>query len=283
MAKISVIIPTYNRTSVLPNAIQSVRNQTYADWELIIVDDGSTDNTKEVVESYLHEKRIRYFYQENKGVSAARNYGMSLAGGEYLVFLDSDDRLLSETLEGFNRVAAENASIDVFVAGYYRNKHGDSHKHLAKENVYNATLPGTFMIRKDFIESMGGYDPQLKYAENTDLFYRIEQKKGSVKVMDSLTLEYLDSPTGGSKNNKNKIDSLRLILNKHQGRLSSHVQFLYLQIIGVCLIREGQYKEASLSLWKAYRLKPQKLVTVGRWGIAKLPFLARLIYPISPS
>ena len=94
----SVVIPTYNRGGVLLLAIQSVIQQTFDQWELIIVDDGSKDNTKTVV-SAITDKRVKYFYQENKGRSAARNAGIEIALGEYIAFLDSDDQYAENYLE----------------------------------------------------------------------------------------------------------------------------------------------------------------------------------------
>ena len=96
----SVIIPTYNRADFLPRAIQSILKQTFRDFELIIVDDGSTDNTEEVVGG-ISNARVRYFYQQNRGVSAARNFGATLSKGQYTTFLDSDDEVLPEWLQHF--------------------------------------------------------------------------------------------------------------------------------------------------------------------------------------
>lgn len=96
----SVVIPTYNRGGVLLHAIQSVIQQTFDQWELIIVDDGSKDDTKSVV-SAITDKRVKYFYQENKGRSAARNAGIEKALGEYIAFLDSDDQYAENYLELF--------------------------------------------------------------------------------------------------------------------------------------------------------------------------------------
>lgn len=94
----SIIIPTYNRAGFLPKAIESVLAQTYTDWELIIVDDGSTDNTKEVVLQYK-DARIRYIYQQNAERSAARNNGINHANGDYVCFMDSDEYVDSNRLE----------------------------------------------------------------------------------------------------------------------------------------------------------------------------------------
>ena len=96
MAKVSVIIPTYNRAQVVGEAIDSVLSQTYNDLELIVVDDGSQDETRSVVSSY--NSQVTYLHQEHQGVSAARNRGIELARGKYLSFLDSDDLWLKEKL-----------------------------------------------------------------------------------------------------------------------------------------------------------------------------------------
>ncbi|WP_456325501.1 glycosyltransferase family 2 protein [Desulfonauticus submarinus] len=98
MSKISVIIPTYNCARYIKDAVISVINQRYKDWELIIVDDGSTDNTREVIAPYLENKRIRYVWQENRGKSVARNKGLDLATGKYITFLDADDFFLPGAL-----------------------------------------------------------------------------------------------------------------------------------------------------------------------------------------
>jgi glycosyltransferase involved in cell wall biosynthesis len=94
---ISVITPTFNRAHTLPRAIDSVLKQTYQDWELIIVDDGSTDSTKAVAAA-TKDPRISYFYKENGGPSQARNYGINHAKGKWIMYLDSDDELLPECM-----------------------------------------------------------------------------------------------------------------------------------------------------------------------------------------
>lgn len=95
---ISIILPTYNRAGFLPAALQSVLAQTYERWELILVDDGSTDETVEIVKQF-DDSRISYYYQENQGVSAARNYGISRCSGDVIALLDSDDEWFPNKLE----------------------------------------------------------------------------------------------------------------------------------------------------------------------------------------
>jgi glycosyltransferase involved in cell wall biosynthesis len=97
MPKVSVVIPTYNRAGLISETIQSVLDQTFADFEIVVVDDGSTDNTKDVVASF-EDSRIKYIYQENRGLSAARNTGANASNTDYILFLDSDDLLLPHNL-----------------------------------------------------------------------------------------------------------------------------------------------------------------------------------------
>ena len=99
MPKVSVIIPTYNSAQYITEAIESALNQTYKDFEIIVVDDGSTDNTKDILRSYIEKKKIHYFYQKNSGVSSARNTGVRVSQGEYISFLDSDDFWAAEHLQ----------------------------------------------------------------------------------------------------------------------------------------------------------------------------------------
>lgn len=102
----SVIIPTFNRADLLAKAIQSVLDQTFTDWELIVIDDGSTDHTASVVKSF-EDGRIGYYYQENSGKSVSRNHGIELSKGLYISFLDDDDYLLEIFFETFEKSIIE--------------------------------------------------------------------------------------------------------------------------------------------------------------------------------
>jgi glycosyltransferase involved in cell wall biosynthesis len=100
MITFSIIVPTFNRSSLINFAIESILKQTYSNWDLIVVDDGSTDNTREIVHRYVQDdSRIKYIYQENAERCVARNNGINNASGEYICFLDSDDYFLNNRLE----------------------------------------------------------------------------------------------------------------------------------------------------------------------------------------
>jgi len=113
----SIVLPTYNRADFITKAIESAMEQAFEDWELIIIDDGSTDDTKEVVQSY-QEERIIYVWQENKERSAARNHGIEIARGQYVCFLDSDDYYLPNHLQDlYSQIEKHNYPRAVFMSG----------------------------------------------------------------------------------------------------------------------------------------------------------------------
>ncbi|OQX85235.1 MAG: hypothetical protein B6D55_07685 [Candidatus Omnitrophica bacterium 4484_70.2] len=195
MPKVSVIIPTYNREKYLPEAINSVLNQTYKDFEIIIVDDGSRDNTKEVVESFMKKYPhipIRYFYQENKGPAAARNRGIKEAKGEYIAFLDSDDiwlpEMLKESLDflkkhNFDWVTCASYEKDGFsksirrLPQYLWDK--KTHQlHLLKEGIFFfSEIPnaGCFLSKKSCFIKIGMFDESFRIGEDTDIYLRLEE------------------------------------------------------------------------------------------------------------
>lgn len=130
----SIVIPTYNRASFLPVAIESLLNQTFPDWELIIIDDGSTDKTCEVVQRFQDSDcRIRYYYQSNQERSAARNHGIRQAKGSYICFLDSDDYYLNHHLQVFHEeIDKQDFPVGIFHTGLTHLKEG----RIVKESKY---------------------------------------------------------------------------------------------------------------------------------------------------
>lgn len=163
---VSIIIPTYNRSEILTSvSVPSVINQTYQNWELIIVDDGSTDNTREIC-TQLAEKdpRIKYYYKENGGQGSARNFGLKVSHGEYVLFLDSDDALLSQMVEVLlGRVIADDLEI-VKCRKWNFNFH---------QKIFNldGDNPSCHIYRKNIFEKFGLYSEsrELIGIEDADL------------------------------------------------------------------------------------------------------------------
>ena len=124
--KLSIIIPVFNVEEYLPKCIESVVNQTYDNLEILLINDGSTDNSGVICDNFAHkDERVKVVHKENGGLSAARNLGLSLATGHYIAFLDSDDYIDSEMYETLVD-ALENADADIAACGFkeiYQNKH----------------------------------------------------------------------------------------------------------------------------------------------------------------
>jgi amino acid adenylation domain-containing protein len=182
---VSVVIPAYNSSKFLPEAIESVLNQTYPDVEIVVVDDGSTDATKVVCDRY---PTVKYIYQHNQGVSMARNTGIRISQGAYLIFLDSDDCLLPEAVEiGVNCLTAHPEMGFVFGSYLFRAINPDgsySTQKLFEDPPAVASYAtilaaqhklqcGTVMFQREAIESVGGFDLNLAVMEDLNLFLRV--------------------------------------------------------------------------------------------------------------
>ena len=179
---VSVIIPTYNRGWILKEAIDSVLAQDFTDFELIIIDDGSTDNTQDILSSY--KKDIVVLMQENKGVSSARNRGIVSASGQFIAFLDSDDFWLSQKLS--TQVDFFNANPDalicqteeIWIRNSIRVNPKKRHKKLPgdifEHSLYLCLVsPSAVMIRRGLFEKTGMFDESLPACEDYDMWLRI--------------------------------------------------------------------------------------------------------------
>lgn len=199
--KVSVVMPTYNRAKYLPEAIGSVLQQTFRDFELIIVDDGSTDNTAEIVGA-MTDPRIRYIAQDNMGVSAALNTGWRAATGEYIGRLDSDDVWLPSLLEELVPILERNPDMGVIYArarwmdadgkplpqilGTPEKFPGENLKSL----LYgDCVCPIAVVFRVRCIVSVGGYDDSLTGNEDWDLWIRMAEHCG-IGYVDSILARY---------------------------------------------------------------------------------------------
>ena len=181
--KMAVIVPTFNRACYLSNAISYVIGQTYDNWTLIIVDDGSSDNTSQVVEPFLSDKRIKYIYQKNKGLAAARNTGIRMSSSEYLAFLDDDDIWFSDRLEKAVRWLDVNPKHAWVYSQVIMNSVNENKKWVYPKPVPEPTLENLFMentpqvlsvtVRREFLKITGLFDERIKMCEDYDLWLRL--------------------------------------------------------------------------------------------------------------
>jgi glycosyltransferase involved in cell wall biosynthesis/chromosome segregation ATPase len=180
---VSVIIPAYNGEKYIAQAVESVLNQTYSNYEILVVDDGSTDNTRGVLEPYLD--KIQYVYQENQGVAVARNRGIEMSRGEFVAFLDQDDFFLPHKLALQVACFELQPTLGMVHSGWRR-------VNAAGENIADAqpwkdvptldlegwvlwkcVLLSAMMFRREWLERVGGLDPQFKQSDDVDLALRL--------------------------------------------------------------------------------------------------------------
>lgn len=187
---VSIIIPAYNVQSYISDTIESIISQSYKNWELLIIDDGSTDNTKRVIEKYVElDNRIKYIYQQNKGCSAAKNLGYNLAKGKFIQYLDADDLLNSVKLE--EQVSA--LQLDFFKVAVCRTIAFDDYQIKEKGveidteflfdsnkpfkflmNLYGANgnmgmiQPNSFLISKQLADKIGAFDLSISPSPDED-------------------------------------------------------------------------------------------------------------------
>lgn len=248
----SIIIPAYNRAHLIGKTIEDVLSQSFSDFELIIADDGSTDDTEKVMNTFLSDPRIIYKKQNNKGVCAARNFGASFASGKYLVFLDSDDSVTKDWLNDFYALL-NNSSIEV---GFCNMKeiHADgseilvdAQKPYANRNVQGKYIAGMFAIQKNIFDAVGGYDEHLKFGENTELGIRLRMRNVSMGFVNHCHFFYHVSPGGGGKNLRNKMESNIRIVEKHPDyfKQNPNTKKLFLQVAAVSAIKMGEYQKAN--------------------------------------
>ncbi|WP_026957159.1 glycosyltransferase family 2 protein [Algoriphagus vanfongensis] len=276
--KISIIIPFFNSESTLKRAVDSVILQSFEDWELILVNDGSTDQSEWIAKSFLGDHRILYSYQENMGVSAARNLGASKAKADWLIFLDSDDVLRPNSFTKMNSCINEYPDYDYFHFGICSISQKDVKERIPSKSVYVGKLAGSVLLKRILFEQVGGYDENLKFSENTELFHRIHLLPVKFLQVAIISVEYFSSMVGGSKNTQNILHGLLYILDKHKDSLSPHIKFLYHQSAGVIFIRFKKISLARYHFLQALKFKPWKLPTWARLGLTFFPPLAKKIY-----
>lgn len=209
--KVSIVTPVYNAEKYIAKSIESVLNQTYQDFELIIINDGSKDNSEQIIQKYLNDTRIKYFPQENKGESVARNRGLDIAQGEYIAFLDADDMYYPNKIEEQLNFFNKNDDVDVVYTDIQIiDELGNNQNELKSEEIilnqnnfiasmlYRQLIPGpaAIMLRRKCI------DNGLRYPEN---YLNAEDYMFTIQLALNFNFRYLPKKLYFYRRHKNNL------------------------------------------------------------------------------
>ena len=257
---ISVVIPTYNRGHVIRKSIESVLNQSFDDIEVIVVDDGSTDDTKLVVHN-INDDRVRYIYQHNAGACAARNTGIDCAGGDYIAFQDSDDIWHSEKLE---RQYQKIISVDADVVLCKLNKiFEDGSSQKMGSQLKEGFIPvygdlrgvGTqTILAKKKVFSLVRFDVNMPRLQDLDLLLRLSEHS-KIYCMDDALVDYYTQNDSISNRTDKLYQACRRIYEKYDGKPIGVQQVLsqLLSSEAVKLYKSGDRTEYKVCIRKSLR------------------------------
>ena len=279
---VSVIIPTYNRARMVGRAIQSVLNQIYQDFELIVADDASTDNTEEVVKSFKDE-RLRYIrHEKNSGTSVApRNTGIKAARGEYIALLDSDDEWLPEKLEKqidkFNSVSPDIGLIYTGYIGVTEQtgktfveimpcERGDVFSLMVERNLLGSL---TVLIRKECFQKAGVFDRELLALQDWDMWIRIAKYYKFDFVPEVLAKYYIHGQQNQASLER-VIQGTDRITRKYHDYLSKAVVSCRLKTLGIFCCYQGDFKRACWYFREAIRENPRNTKAYIHFLLCKL-------------
>lgn len=287
MPKVSIVIPTYNRAWLLRKAILSVLNQTYQDFEIIVVDDASNDNTIDVI-SALNDKRIKYIRNEyNKGEAGARNTGILNTNGQYIAFLDDDDEWLPKKLElQVNKFENSPQKVGLIYTGiiryhYKENKlirknqsiplhKGEMYHILMKRNIIGP--PSCVLIRRKCMEKIGLFDSAIAYGLDYDYWIRIS-KHFDFKYLSEPLVKYRVHENRLSNNIELRAQGARDLAKKYGKKIiaDNYWRSIYLPL-GIELCNKGEMIEGIKAMLESIRHYPTRKISYFYFGISLLGF-----------
>lgn len=293
--KVSVIIPVYNSPNYVGQAVESVLSQTYRDCEIIVVDDGSTDNTRTALEPYLD--RIQYVYQDNQGSAAARNRGICEAKGELIAFLDADDFfILPEKLAAQVACFEAQPSLGSIQTGWrIINQRGETlsdvepwHK-IPELNLetwlrWKPIRTSSIMIRRIWLERVEGFDVQLRQSHDVDLALRLALMGCEAAWLPQITVCYRLHESNTTRNSLKQAQYVQAVLNKFFARsdlpeqiraIEPQVRYSTLVWIAWYQYYSGQYSAMAEYLQKSFTYTPYSpMETISDWSICFRQFSA---------
>ncbi len=263
---ISVVIPSFNRAHTLRRALSSVLTQSSAADEIIVVDDGSEDDSAELVRQ--HFPRVRLIRQSNKGVSAARNAGISAAKHEWIALLDSDDEWLEDKLQTIRQRYSDHPDQVLFHSDEIWIRNGQRvnpmHKHAKHGGwIFDRCLPlcvispSAAVIRRDIIEQLGGFDETLPACEDYDLWLRLCQRYPVCYIDQPLIRKYGGHDDQLSRQywgmDRFRIRSMHLLLQRNQLSQTQQQQTIAVLIRKLQILLQGAQKHANQAVIEEYQ------------------------------
>ena len=223
---VSVIIPNYNHAAYVGDAIRSVLRQDYENFEIIVVDDGSTDNSREVIAQF--GSRVRAIWQSNRGLSAARNAGLKAAGGAYVGLLDADDMYELNFLSTLVPILESRRDAEAVYCGYRFVDHlnrplpQQEARLIPSDQLYQALVEGNFLVpesmlvRRRCYENVGDFDERLSALEDFDMWLRISSRHAGIGTTELLTRHRI-LPSSMSTDTDRQYRNRLAVMRKHFG------------------------------------------------------------------
>ncbi len=276
--KVSVIIPSYNATRFVKTTIDSVLAQTFQDFEIVVVDDGSTDNTKEVLQDY--GDKIRYLYKENGGVSKARNYGIENANGKYIAFLDADDVWMPEKLEKQVELLESNAEIGLcYVAtqkvdeelNYLSTINANSYEDYCEALLLNLNIVAgscsSAMVRRDIVSQTDGFDSKFSTYADWEMWLRLSLLTKFAPIQTELVKYRIVAGSMSSNPEVTKRDALGVLdkffnlpnLPEKYKRLKNKAISNNLMIVSGEFLHNRKFGESLNCMWQGLKLYPKNI------------------------
>jgi|GEM_PF-937295 len=236
--RVSVIIPVYQGDRFLTEAVESVLNQTYTNYEIIVVNDGSTDNSCGVLQPYF--EKIRYIYQENQGVAAARNLGIQMAQGELIAFLDQDDFWLPDKLTLQVACFQAQPTLGILNSGWQRVNelgkaivnvepwHKASELDLRAWLQWKPVLPSAMMFSRQWLQRAGGFDSRFTQSSDVDMLLRLALMGCEAAWVPQITVCYRQHESNTMKNSLEQAESINAVIDNFfaLSDLPSHIRLL---------------------------------------------------------
>lgn len=282
--KISVIVPVFNGEKFISRCLDSILGQTYANLEIIVVDDGSTDNTKNIINA--NYSKVRYYFQENKGPAAARNLGIRKSTGAYIAFIDVDDIWLPDKLSQQAAILLKEKEI-ALVHTNVQIMHRDGVIRNSCYPTYNqnkrmfeplllqtgSVVCSTVLLRKTCLENVGYFNEHLQTAEDVHLFLRLSYYYKFYFIDKPLIIKHHHDANLTNANNprfgEGTLEALRLIEQEFpeyamaNSKLIRYAFFLRLRLMSINLMKKGDYRGSFKNLREALKYSTSYCKSVG--------------------